>query len=182
MDFTQRFRAIAKAYEAMPQGRTGDLAAERAYAAFARETEEQYLRIPVSVEPWPFGGQPYGNSREMFDDLDRDHLYVFTGGEDHPFLTRVQNIKFRAVHDYFGHFLERNQFGPGGEFRAWQAHCRMYSGEAIPALTAELLGQSCWFNFGPHAHLHPADRPYADQKASLLPDAVWRPLLRQVRR
>jgi len=173
----EQMEAIARAYDEMPSGRTGDREAGWSYEAFRVELIAQRRIIPVTVEPWPHAGQPYANSAEMFADVERGRLSVYAGGDDHPFLTRDENVMFRAVHDYFGHFVGRNSFGPLGEFRAWRAHCRMFSGGAIPALTAETLGQNCWVNYGPFSHLPPAERPFAEQKASLLPEELWLPLL-----
>ena len=175
---TDSFRAIAAAYAALPSGRTGDPEAERSYEAFRLEVIEQYDALPVRVERWGREGQPYANSREMFADVyATGRLYVYTGGEDHPYLSRDENEMFRAVHDYYGHYLGRFQFGPMGEVNAWLAHCRMFGEEATRAMTTETLGQNCWFNFGPFAHLPPAERPFPEQKACLLPEFLWRPLL-----
>lgn len=174
----EQFTIIAAAYDALPTGRTSDPAAEQSYAIFRREMIDQFNMLPVRVERWGREGQPYANSQEMFADIIvHGRLFVFTGGEDHPFITRDENVQFRAVHDYYGHFLGRFQFGPKGEFNAWKAHCQMFGPEAIPALTAETLGQNCWVNFGSFRHLPPQQRPYADQKASLLPQDVWQKLL-----
>ena len=167
-------RAIAAAYEALPSGRTGDPEAERSYAAFRQDVIRLRDAMPVRVEYWDAAGQPYASSTAMFADLERnERLFVHTGGTDHPFLTRAENAMFRAVHDYYGHFLGRFPFGPAGELNAWKAHCRQFGGEAIPAMTAETLGQNCWVNFGPFSHLPPAERPFAEQKAGLLPEELW---------
>ena len=92
----------------------------------------------------------------MFANIARNgHLFIYTGGSDHPRLTRDQNEKYRAVHDYFGHYLGRHSFGPVGEFNAWRAHCRQFSDTAIPSLTVETLGQNCWVNYGPYSQLIP---------------------------
>src|SRR5436190_18369536 len=95
------FRAIAEAYEKLPTGRTGDPKAERSYAAFRLYIVRLHAAIPARVEPWASEGQPYRGSPEMFADLDLNgRLFVYTGGDDHPFLTRDENVMFRAVHDY----------------------------------------------------------------------------------
>lgn len=178
MKHRQRLQDIAAAYDALPTGRTGDPAAERSYEAFRQEILRLFAAIPVRVERWARDGQPYAGSRDLFAQVERTgRLWVYTGGEDHPFLSRTENEMFRAVHDFYRHFLSRFAFGPVGEFHAWLAHCGQFCDEAIPAMTAETLGQNCWFNFGPHAHLSPQERPYAVQKASVLPEELWRPLL-----
>ena len=175
---TDLFFALAAAYEAMPTGKTGDPEAERSYEAFRRKVVAQLHTIPARVQRWDQEGQPYANSREMFADLEENgRLFVYTGGDDHPYLTRDENVMFRAVHDYYGHFLGRFSFGPLGELEAWKAQCRMFGHEAMPALTAETLGQNCWVNYGPFRHLPASERPFAEQKASLLPETLWLPLL-----
>lgn len=99
-------------------------------------------------------------------------------GESVPF-----NDLFRAVHDVFGHGLNGNSFGPRGEFNAWKDHAWLYSDEARPAMSAETLGQNSWVNFGSHLRDESgnvpakgeegftplAQRPFAEQKATVLP-------------
>lgn len=176
---TELMRALADAYAGVPPGPPATEEARASYDAFIIDVSVQYLNLPVAVERWQGEGQPYGTSRKMFDDVEHNgRLLVFTGGEDHPYLTRDQNVMFRAVHDYYGHFLGRFQFGPRGEFMAWRAHAGWFSPLALPALAVETLGQNAWVNFGPFSHLPPAQRPYAEQKANLLPAHLWEGLLR----
>lgn len=158
-----------------------DPAVAASYAALKRETKAQYehlLKSGVRLEPWTKPGQPYANSDEMMQDArGNKHLYFFTGGDmpkDHPLAEEAlpgltYNDLFRAVHDYFGHAMHGHQFGPTGEYRAWADHADMFSPEARPALSAETHGQNSWVNFGPHSHLPVTQRPYAEQKAFLLP-------------
>jgi hypothetical protein len=94
------------------------------------------------------------------------------------------NCLLRAVHDVFGHAAHNFQFGPRGEENAYHLHCQMFHPESIPALTSETRGQNCWVNFGPHlrnakgeipmkgeeGYIMPCDRPFAPQKAGLLPE------------
>ncbi len=103
---------------------------------------------------------------------------VKVGGKD-----LVANDVFRAVHDFFGHAKEGYEFGPRGEYNAYLAHSRMYSDDASPAMAAETLGQNSWVNFGPHmrskdgkilkkgdeGYIPITERPFAEQKATLLP-------------
>jgi hypothetical protein len=95
----------------------------------------------------------------------------------------VANDAFRAVHDYFGHAKEGFEFGPKGEYNAYLAHNQMFSDAAKPALAAETLAQNSWVNYGKHLRradgsiprkgeegfVSATERPYADQKAGLLP-------------
>lgn len=98
----------------------------------------------------------------------------------------VYNDVFRAVHDMIGHGLKGNQFGPRGEFNAWRDHAETYSQDALPAMSAETLAQNSWVNFGPHLRnpdgsipkkgdenfVPLAERPFADQKATIVPAGI----------
>lgn len=116
--------------------------------------------------------------------------------DDHPMLAPtgvvvdgvelLANDMFRVVHDVFGHAKEGHQFGPVGEEKAWLEHYGMFSPLARPALTAETRGQTCWMYFGPHLRdsagglvakgapgwIPVPERPFAEQKAGLLPAEV----------
>lgn len=155
----------------------------------------------LRIEPWLDKGQPYPGCREMLADVrDNNHLYVFLGGElptDHPLAQfspatlgsyqLTNNIVFRATHDIYGHGYGCFGFDAYGEEMAWRSHAAMYSAEALPALTAETRGQAAWFFYG--SHLRRPDgsipeerdddfipwsgRPFAPQKATLLPPDCW---------
>jgi hypothetical protein len=172
-------RKIADAFEALPSTPPDPATPEgqrslRAYQAFAREVEQQFAHLPVRIEWWTRPGQPYQSSREVFEDIaDHNHLWVFLGGDDHPFLSRELNAKFRAVHDYYGHAAHGFEFGPRGEENAWLAHSQMFSGEARPAMTAETRGQNNYVNWGPHGdhnRTNPEKTMFAPQKGYVLPD------------
>jgi hypothetical protein len=169
-----RGKRIAEAYEALP---VKDEAARASYAKFAEEIEAQYrLVVESGVVKFDFTeGDPYPNSEAMRADIRDNHrLRVYTGGEDHPFLTREQNNRFRAVHDLFGHAMRGFQFGPSGEENAWMEHSKMFSREAQPAMTTETRGQNSWFNYSPdNEGKPPAARAFAVQKAALLPEEFW---------
>lgn len=94
------------------------------------------------------------------------------------------NDVFRAIHDYYGHAKTGAGFGPRGEYNAFLAHSKMFSEDAKPAMAMETMGQNSWVNFGKHlrnaegvvpakgepGHIAAPDRPYADQKANVLPE------------
>lgn len=165
------------------------------------------------MEPWTKEGQPYparpaaggSSGGEMRRDVrENKHLWFFrtekgfgAGGKpvEHPLLEPTGIVKngvpllhndiFRAVHDVMGHSITGTSFGPRGEFAAWNNHSELYSPLALPAMSAETLGQNSWVNAGPHLRrgeklLTPGedgftrrtDRPYAEQKATLLPEEL----------
>ena len=88
----------------------------------------------------------------------------------------LANDLFRAVHDAFGHGLEGAGFRSRGEENAWQSHARLFTGEAVKALTTETRGQNSWLNYGPYGEQNrTADLEgtvFSDQKMALLPSWV----------
>lgn len=130
---------------------------EKAYRQLAKETSEQFDRLPVSMSFHRSGEGNYKGAKEMASDVHgNQHLYVFQGGDKHDFLNQVdpstglnENEKFRAVHDLFGHAIRGNEFGPLGEEIAWGIHKQMYSPLAQLAMTAETRGQNSVVNYTP---------------------------------
>jgi len=167
---------IADAFEAL-EHRPDDPEVREAYQAMADETEGQFellLQEGVEVEIYEGEGEPYANSQEMLEDLNKNnHMYILSTEKDfgQAGITEAQraenallneskftdkngkpmliNDVFRAVHDFFGHGERGNSFGPIGEENAWDVHARMYSDKARRAMTTETRGQNSWVNFGP---------------------------------
>lgn len=165
-------REIADFFEAAKHD-PEDPEVKKSYDSLTDETIAQYNAIigaGYKIEPWTKEGEPYKTSTDMMRDVqDKKHLYFKT--TDSSFGTTeadkarsnfmledsgikigetplVVNDVFRAVHDFFGHAKEGNQFGPKGEFNAWKDHSEMYSPDAQGALAAETLAQNFWVNFG----------------------------------
>src|SRR6185503_1544358 len=92
---------------------------------------------------------PYPDSAAMRADVARGQIRVFAGDSDHPLLTNAQNVRFRAVHDVFGHAANGFEFGPRGELNAAAHHARMFSDEGRAALLTETHGQTAYNNFSP---------------------------------
>jgi hypothetical protein len=96
------------------------------------------------------------------------------GGAEHPV---VANDLFRAVHDAFGHGLEGAGFRADGEENAWNAHVRLFTGDAVGAITTETRGQNSWLNFGPHGERNRTasleDTVFAEQRTGLMPEWTW---------
>ncbi len=161
-------RELARLYEDLP---TFDLAAMPAYLQFKREVNLQFhLLLAMGVEVTWNPKQNFVPSKKMFRDLDVNYaMEVFTGGEEHQTLG-ITNFRFRAVHDYFGHYVGRNNFTADGEECAWEQHSKMFSPLARRAMTSETRGQNSWFNYAPcNINLKPCDRKFAEQKTALLP-------------
>ena len=173
-----RATRIAQEYEVMPHV-AADPSVQRSYDALARETREQYealKKLGIKFEPLPAKCKTLRSNAwlAMKDLLENKHMFYFPseqgfgsgpdaaalaaqnpmlkrsgvkiGGKEVPF-----NDLFRIVHDVFGHAKEGVGFRAAGEENAWRSHARMYSPEALPAMTAETRGQNSWVNFGPEA-------------------------------
>ncbi len=162
--------AIADAYVAAP---VLDERAYPAYAAFCRETVQQYHFLVGRTE---FGGlgvtvrivdeDPYPDATSMVDDVRQRRLKVWASaasGNPHPYLSDGENDMFRAVHDVFGHAASGRGFDRHGEEAAWLMHSSMYSPLAGRALATETRGQNCAQIFRYGGGYFPM------QKAALLP-------------
>lgn len=130
---------------------------QRSYQQLEKETIEQFNALPVSMSYHKGGEGNYLDSQEMLRDVHlHNHLFVYQGGDRHEFLNQVDdatglnsNEMFRAVHDYFGHAIKGNAFGPMGEEVAWASHAQMYSPLARIAMSAETRGQNSFVNYTP---------------------------------
>lgn len=163
-------KQIAKIYNDTPNN-PHDPEVQEAYAALINEVDAQFAILPIQIIPVGGDDYPYKSSPEMMDDvLHNRRMFVFDGGDDHAILSREQNFKFRAVHDYFGHSQHGFAFGPRGEENAWIEHSKMFSPLARKVLTTETRGQNNWVNAGPYSHLPVTQRPYAEQKVFILPE------------
>lgn len=129
---------------------------QASYKQMEKETIDQFRKLPISLS-YHQGPGTYLDSKEMLRDVHlHNHMYVYQGGDPHEFLNVVDpetglnsNEIFRAVHDYFGHAIKGNQFGPKGEEVAWASHAQMYSPLARLAMTAETRGQNSFVNYTP---------------------------------
>jgi len=171
-----RCREIAQEFGALPFRERG-AAVREAYRALADEIGRQFDFLSrFYAFDWYGDGDPvpYRDSKDMMEDVRRNrHLWVYTGGAPHSIWSDEENLRFRAVHDLFGHAAQGWTFGPHGEENAWVEHSKLFSPIARAALATETRGQNSSFNCGPHAHLPVAERPYAEQKGALLPEDRW---------
>lgn len=143
--------------------------ARYAYRRFAAQVAEQYRELVKEVVVRFSEEDPYASAEEMFRDVRKGFLAVYATPEEqrHPLLALRENDMFRAVHDYYGHFLSGRDFSRHGEEAAWVRHSQMFSGLAQRAMTTETRGQSsalCWIT----------TPEFPEQKGILLPDWVSR--------
>lgn len=129
----------------------------RSYEQLAKETEDQFKLLPLNLSYHRAGEGDYDSSKDLLKDIyGNKHMYVYQGGDPHDFLNKVDpgtglntNEMFRAVHDFYGHALHGNQFGPKGEEIAWGAHSQTFSPLARLAMSSETRGQNSFVNYTP---------------------------------
>lgn len=159
---------LAHHYDRLPEN---DPSSHRHFNAMKSEVGDQYhflthkMGIGVEVKDH----DPYKNIHELRHDVEKNHrIQVLgthaTGG--HPFFSDEENDKFRAVHDVFGHLATGRGFDRHGEEAAFQAHARMFTHHALPALTSETRGQNGSLIVNGH---------FGPQKIAILPRHLWSP-------
>ena len=195
-----RATKLANQYELM-QNNPSDPKVKKAYDAMINETMDQYealRKAGYKFDFMPQSGDIYGNPRNAINDIVMNQrLSVFPteqgfgslveASQANPLLMKTgekwggkdvtANDVFRAVHDVFGHGKYGVGFRAGGEENAFQAHARMYSPEALPAVTSETRGQNSWVNYGPYGAQNrvasPENTIYAEQKTGIMQPWTW---------
>lgn len=134
--------AIAKAYAAAP---LYQLEAVDSYRALARDSvalaDEICRTIKVTLV---LEAEPYPTHEAMFADIDRGELKVSVANSEHSVFSLAENVAFRIVHDYLGHYAAKADFTWGGEQEACKAHAERLSPEAFPAFFTECYGQAAY--------------------------------------
>lgn len=111
-----------------------------AYRKIAAINEVRYDAIPVPVI-WQ-EDDPYSSFEDMKERVEKEGVFrVFSGGTHPDTLTREENIKGRAVHDWYGHLDADCDFSFAGEFQKWRHVRDAYPRECWGVLFAEVVGQ-----------------------------------------
>jgi hypothetical protein len=159
---------LAHHYDSLPMN---DPSAHKHFQAMRDETAQQYhhLTHKMGISVHVMDSDPYKDVHELRHDVENNkQIKVLgthaTGG--HPFFSNDENDQFRAVHNVFGHLGTGRDFDRHGEEAAFQAHARMFSHRARPAVTSETRGQNGSLivngSFGP-------------QRIAILPKHLWHP-------
>lgn len=185
-------KQVAEIYENIVHSPFDDKV-QHSYAVLLKALTQQFLDAQgFGLTVTESEESPYSTSREMFEDIDRNHhLLVLSSEEsmeglpqDHPMMTTcpvtglMYNIVFRAVHDLYGHYAGRFSFSDRGERSAWLQHMRTIPVEGHVALFCETRGQNAWTNhYADHSSQPASQRPFPTQKAgmvdlSLLPETA----------
>lgn len=139
---TPEFEQQAQRYNAAPEF---DPDAVPLWDNLISDVERRYDEIAQDIKIIPVNDDaPYKSAQEMIEDIQRNkQLKVSALHNEHPLWTPEQNLKFRAVHDFDGHFQSGADFTLQGEKRAFDSHAKtLQSDEARQALEVEVLGQA----------------------------------------
>lgn len=180
-NFDEYAKMVAEAYSKAP---AMDSKAAPHWAALMKSTEStlypkidgQIKRIYKEKNPNyakdPNGGgvqivdyHPYQNQEEMKKEvLEKGIFRVSSADSDHPLWSVEQNVKFRAVHDWYTHIQNNAGFSLRGEIRAYNTYTKLIPREAIPAAFTEIVGQACYAI---------VNGTFAEQKICILDQFDW---------
>lgn len=131
---------MADEYDAAP---VLEEAARPAWDALRDDTAAKYKQIILKVKVERVTGQPYATAAEMNAAIATGSFKVTTDYSEHPVWTVEENVQFRVVHDYLGHFKTGYDFSLYGEQRAYAEHAKQIENPlARKALRVEVYGQA----------------------------------------
>jgi hypothetical protein len=153
---------VAEEFNAAPRS-AGGATVESAYAALGEQASRHFRRLTTDASRNPirvvFTGspEPYTRADELSESVRLGHVLELCPTQRdrhrrHPRLdTSIGGAydRFRAVHDIISHGWLGHSFDRDGEFSAWLAERRLYTGLARWALATELHGgHSAWWTAG----------------------------------
>ena len=120
------------------------------WALLAKHIERMYKQMLSDIRVEFVAGQPYETAEEMSRKVKKSGvMYISTDFNAHPIFTPLQNLQFRAVHDYIVHIAKDKSFTLKGEIGSYNAHAKLVPPDALPALYTEVVGQaSTYFTTG----------------------------------
>lgn len=160
---------VAEAYVEAPEHE------ERAVPAFNKLGHHILKTFPKVASAYPVSfvsGQPYDSAEEMAKKVkETGKMLISKDFNQAGFFGEMENLMFRAVHDYFAHLKAKGHeadsskvasFTYKGELRAANYHTQMLPGSiAAHAIFTEVVGQASHFYYFGH---------FPDQKIAFLTD------------
>ena len=116
-----------------------------AWKALAEETTRLYEALPKDLRVRFKPGQPYATASDLHRVITTRYLVVSTDNNFHPVWTCEENLRFRAVHDWYGHILTGYDFALEGELGAYQATGELHTPSAKHALFTEVYVQALYY-------------------------------------
>lgn len=115
------------------------------YELLGSYNEKRFEDIPLNVEF--VDEDPYSDAGELFNAIDDGELKIYSGGSSPDGMSDMQNLKGRAVHDYFGHYMNECDFSLEGEFNKWFNQKRDVPDDVERLLFSEVVGQTCLVHY-----------------------------------
>jgi hypothetical protein len=169
-NYDEYAKLVADAYEAAPEYDESVLPSYRALIDHAvNKLYPQILGKGIDIQF--VKDDPYADRNQMAADVENNKvLKISKLFNDHPVFTAEENLKFRAVHDYYTHIVCNQDFGLKGELKAYNTHARLAPPAALPALFTEVVGQACYAIDRGHVDDYGDFVPaFGDQKVAELP-------------
>jgi hypothetical protein len=90
-----------------------------------RFIHELYAQIPVDVV---FTSEdPYGDIEDLRVDIRNTRSFkVWSGCSQHPLWGTLTNCKLRAAHDYFDHYIGKQETDLSGEYASYRRMCERW--------------------------------------------------------
>ena len=130
-----------------------------AWKALAEETTRLYEALPKDLRVRFSPGQPYATAADLHRVISTRDLVISTDNNFHPVWTCEENLRFRAVHDWYGHILTGYDFTLDGEMGAYQATSELHTPCAKHALFTEVYVQALYYTVFGH---------FGEQKVTLI--------------
>lgn len=90
----------------------------------------------------------YKSAKDMREKVSASGIiHIFSGNNDHPYLSPEENLKGRAVHDVFAHMVCGCPFTFQGELNAYYEQRKHYPTSVWPTLFAEIPMQTAAFYY-----------------------------------
>ncbi len=169
MSLTQLAARLAAAYDAMPES------AGVAWQEEIRVTDALYARLPI--RPAYTATDPYATADALAAGWAAGEFRIYSEYCDHPVFSVAENLRGRAVHDWYGHGNGTGRkaagFGLAGEIAAFRFQAARYPRWTWPVLAGEIVAQTAVFE---------VTGAFPAQRALALPDAWVDVLLRYLAR
>lgn len=149
-DYSEYAKLVADSYEKLPKFQKDE---QWRWIKLGKHVEKLFDRM-IKTDPKQkkkmeveFGPEDAydGDYESMIKAISGKKFKVYTGFNEHPIFTPEQNLKFRAVHDFYAHYQNKADFSMKGEVRAYNTHIKLAPPDTWPAIFTEVLGQASYF-------------------------------------
>ena len=141
-NYSDYAKIVAEAYD---NATNFDESVVPSYISLIDSSKKLYKQLLSRVKVEFVDYDPYENKDEMIRDVKENGvLKISSLFNEHPLFSKEDNLKFRAVHDYYTHIIANQEFGLRGELKAYNTHAKLAPPSALPALFTEVVGQACY--------------------------------------